>query len=207
MPRTSPPPYHHGNLAPALLAAAMQILRSDGVAALSLREVARRAGVSHQAPYHHFSSRAHLLAALATTGFEQLAAELERVQRKAPDPMTAAQASGVRYVTFAAANPERFRLMFGAELGSRANFPALEAAAQRVFALLVRPFGLTLERTDTAPGDVVLTLWSSVHGLAALAVEGQIPQSGKALAAAARGVTRRLWLGVREAFTSSVPAT
>src|SRR3990172_4249902 len=165
MPRHIPPPYHHGDLRAALLATALQILKKDGLAGLSLRELARRAGVSHQAPSHHLGTRGPLLAALAGEGFDLLAAELERVQAGARDPVQGAQRTGVRYVTFAAANPERFRLMFGAEIGLRAPYPALDEAAQRVFTLLVRPFGLGPGPRGRAPGAVVLTLWSTVHGL------------------------------------------
>src|SRR5437763_706468 len=101
--------YHHGDLRPALLASALELLERTGPATLSLREVARHAGVSHQAPYHHFTSREHLLASLATEGFEELAAQVERLQATARSPLEAAQRAGVRYVTFAATNPERFR--------------------------------------------------------------------------------------------------
>lgn len=95
--------YHHGDLRPALLRAAAKILEKEGSDAVSLRDLARRAGVSHTAPYRHFPDRRALLAALAEEGFAQLAAELEgRPWRE----------QAVAYVRFAIANPERFRLMF-----------------------------------------------------------------------------------------------
>jgi AcrR family transcriptional regulator len=203
MPRRAATPYHHGDLRPALLAAALQVLKRTGPASLSLRELARNAGVSHQAPYHHFDSREHLLAALATEGFEQLAAEIERLQAEAASPLEAAQETGVRYVTFAASHPERFRLMFGGEIGDRAPYPDLDAASRRVFALLVRPFGLSPGEGRGAPNPIVLTLWSSVHGLAALAVDRQVPLAGKALETAARAMTERVWRGIREAVGRS----
>ena len=199
MPRKPANPYHHGDLRPALLEAALQMLKRTGSGSLSLREVARQAGVSHQAPYHHFASREHLLAALATEGFDQLATQIERLQSAARNPLEAAQETGVRYVTFAASNPERFRLMFGGEIGARAPYPDLESASRRVFALLLRPFGLARGEGRGAPNAVVLTLWSSVHGLAALAVDKQVPLTGKALETAARAMTERVWLGIREA--------
>jgi AcrR family transcriptional regulator len=202
MPRRQAPSYHHGDLRAVLLKVAMQILRSEGLAALSLREVARRAGVSHQAPYHHFPTRGHLMAALACDGFTRLGDELDRIQAAATDPVAAAQETGVRYVTFAAENPERFRLMFGSDIGSREPYPDLAAAADRVFAALVRPFGISLRHKGAARDPVVLTLWSTVHGLAALVVDGQIHLSGEALESAARATTQRMWLGVREAITS-----
>lgn len=95
--------YHHGELRPALLRAAAKILEEEGRDAISLRDLARRAGVSHAAPYRHFADRPALLAALAEEGFALLAAEL---QGKPWRDQAAA------YVRFALANPERFRLMF-----------------------------------------------------------------------------------------------
>lgn len=201
MPRKAATPYHHGDLRRALLTAAFDILRHRGLGALSLRDVAREAGVSHQAPYHHFPSRAHLLAALAAEGFTQLGDEIEEVQAAITDPVRKAQETGVRYVVFASRNPERFRLMFGAEIGSRAPYPELQEAAQRVFALLVRPFGRAPRRPGDSFDPVVLALWSTVHGLAALTVDRQIPLQGKALAEAARATTEQVWLGVRDALT------
>lgn len=200
MRRKAAASYHHGDLRRALLAVAFDILKSKGLEALSLREVAREAGVSHQAPYHHFPSRAHLLAALAAEGFTQLGDELETVQAATADPVQQAQETGIRYVVFASRNPERFRLMFGAAIGSRAPYPDLEDAAQRVFALLVRPFGRPPRGPGSSFDPVVLTLWSAVHGLAALAVDGQIPLHGKALAEAARATTEQVWFGVRDAL-------
>lgn len=200
MPRKPATPYHHGDLRAALLASAFQILKREGLGSLSLREVARQAGVSHQAPYHHFATRGHLLAALATEGFDKLAGELERLQAAATSPAEAARESGVRYVTFAAANPERFRLMFGGEIGARSPYPELQSASYRVFSLLVRPFGLAPSHGRGAPDPIVLTLWSTVHGLAALVVDGQVPLAGTALEAAARATTERVWLGIREAI-------
>jgi AcrR family transcriptional regulator len=201
MRRKPAPDYHHGDLRSALLKAGLQILRARGLAALSLREVARKAGVSHQAPYHHFATRGHLLAAIAAEGFSELANQLDAIQAKADSPVSAAQATGVRYVTFAAENPERFRLMLGAEIGPREPYPELAAAAERVFNALVRPFGIPAKRGGNGPDAVVLTLWSTVHGLAALVVDGQVRLEGEALEAAARATTQRVWLGVREALT------
>lgn len=195
-------PYHHGDLRRALLDAAFEILKAEGPSALSLREVARRAGVSHQAPYHHFASRAHLLAALAAEGFEQLAESLVRVQAAATEPVQRMQDTGVEYVMFASRNPERFRLMFGAELGTRDPYPDLDAAAKHVFELMVRPFGGKPQATaHTSDRAVVLTLWSTVHGLAALAVDGQVALKGQALEVAARATTERVWFGVKAALT------
>ncbi len=202
MHRRPKAPYHHGDLRRALLDAAFRILRRSGAAALSLREVARQALVSHQAPYHHFPSREHLLAALAVEGFEQLERELEHTQAAAPGPVERAQATGVHYVVFAARNPERFRLMFGAELGGRGDYPELLDASARVFRLLTLPFGLDDTRTTN---PVVLTLWSGVHGLASLVVDGQVALRGAALERAALAMTETLWTGVAARLAVAEP--
>lgn len=95
--------YHHGELRPALLRAAAKILEKEGRDAISLRDLARRAGVSHNAPYRHFADRPALLAALAEEGFARLAAEIDgRPWRE----------QAMAYLRFALVNPERFRLMF-----------------------------------------------------------------------------------------------
>src|SRR3989454_10072010 len=99
--------YHHRDLRTALLREAGKRLEKKGIAALSLRELARRAGVSHNAPYRHFPDRDSLLAALAAEGFEMLGDALEKRPRRE---------MGEAYVEFAFAHPERFRLLFGGRL-------------------------------------------------------------------------------------------
>src|SRR5919106_3067320 len=109
--------YHHGDLRTALLQTAAKILEKQGLVALSLRELARLAGVSHNAPYRHFPDRDSLLAALAAEGFELLGDALQSRPRRE---------MGEAYVEFALAHPERFRLMFGGLAG-------LEPRARRAY--------------------------------------------------------------------------
>ena len=99
--------YHHGTLRAAVLSAAGKLIEKEGLAGLSIREAARRAGVSHNAPYRHFPDRDALLAALATEGFSELEKFLEG---------RTGRAMGEAYVRFALAHPNRFRLMFGGQL-------------------------------------------------------------------------------------------
>jgi AcrR family transcriptional regulator len=107
--------YHHGDLRTALIRSAAALVNDRGLAGVSLREVARRAGVSHAAPYHHFSSKESLLAALAAEGFADLDAALARAESRAgADPRARLEALGVAYVRFALAKPEMFRAMFRA---------------------------------------------------------------------------------------------
>lgn len=198
MPRNARP-YHHGDLRRALLAAALDILRADGTAGLTLRAVARRAGVSHQAPYHHFADRAALVAAVAQDGFERLAAELDRAQRAAAGAVARLQETGVAYVVFAVRHPEHFRVMFGSELAERTAHPELDRAARRVFEQLLEPAGALFPLPSSDSSTISATLWAVVHGLAMLLIDGQLP--GRARPATARrlalGVTERLWFGLQ----------
>src|SRR5262245_58895526 len=117
--------YHHGNLRPALIDAAMQILQRQGMDAVSLRAVARHARVSHSAPYHHFANEAALLAAMATAGFERMieAIQFEVARTAKDDPWERLRATGRAYVLFAVQQPSVFRIMFRPELTLPADHP------------------------------------------------------------------------------------
>jgi AcrR family transcriptional regulator len=104
-------PYHHGDLRRALIEAARRILEADGPAALSLRGVAREAGVSPAAPYHHFKDKGELLDAVAHEGFEALAEALKEAKRDAETAKDAMSALGVAYVRFSRENPALYRVM------------------------------------------------------------------------------------------------
>ncbi len=157
-------PYHHGDLRAEVTQAATEILEEQGVTALSLREVARRAGVSHNAPYRHFADRDALLAALAAEGFARLGDVLEGA--------LGPRARGEAYVRFALEHPQRFRLMFGGLLRLDAH-PGLRAAAARTYDGLVRAFA-PLAGPQGAP-FAAAAAWSLVHGLAQLLLDGHFP--------------------------------
>ena len=151
--------YHHGNLRSALLRAAGKILEKEGVGALSLREAARRAGVSHNAPYRHFEDRDALLAALAAEGFQMLA---EAMSGHAGKEM------GEAYVRFALGHPQRFRLMFGGAV-PMAKYPEFHEAASATHRALLEAFK-DLPRPEIAAAAA----WSLVHGLAHLMLDGHL---------------------------------
>jgi len=191
--RKNPPPpraYHHGQLREALIAATEAILAEGGVEALTLRAVARRAGVSPAAPAHHFASLKGLLTAVATLGFEALAAELAAGNaRGGDDAVRRLREQGRGYVRFALAHPGRFRLMFRRERLNHDD-PALRQAAGRAFRLLedgVRAVeglaaGAPLEESGRS---LLLLAWSGVHGFAELALAGQFDaMAGRRSAAA-----------------------
>ncbi|OXE35514.1 MAG: TetR family transcriptional regulator [Phenylobacterium zucineum] len=158
--------YHHGELRPALIDCARRILEEEGLEALSLRGVARRAGVSRQAPYHHFVDLNALLAAVAATGFRELAeTSLDRMNR-VTSMESRFKASGISYVMFATSNPALFQLMFAGMRGNFSNDQELQAARYAAFAVLKNAL------SDTGRADATdlsaLKAWSLVHGLADL---------------------------------------
>jgi len=164
--------YHHGDLEAALVRAAGKILEKEGLEALSLRETARRAGVSHSAPYRHFADREALLAALATEGF----AMLGQAQR------TAGAAGGLRamgeaYVLFALAHPQRFRLMFGGQV-QIARHARLGEVATKTFEGLSGALSAKLPEAQGA-GDSSIAAWALVHGLAQLLLEDRIAAAAR----------------------------
>ncbi|MFC4106775.1 TetR/AcrR family transcriptional regulator [Micromonospora zhanjiangensis] len=175
--------YHHGDLRRVLLGAAAEVIGESGPGALSLRDLARRAGVSHAAPAHHFGDKAGLLTALATQGFDLLADAL----RAAGDDLLEI---GVAYVGFAVRHRAHFEVMFRPDL-YRADDAELLAARNRTRRILR---GGVARRTGQDPDVDALAAWSIVHGFATLWLSGALPsQVGADPEAAARAVARRLF--------------
>src|SRR5215831_1055457 len=122
-------PYHHGNLREALLGAAIRLIAEVGPTAFTLREVARRAGVSHNAPYRHFRDREDLLAAVAAQGFRELTRAMIEAAAGKSDALERLKCAGLGYVTFALRRPEHFTVMFDAPV-SKHKHPDSAAAAE-----------------------------------------------------------------------------
>lgn len=186
-----PRPYHHGDLRRALVRAALELVRSRGPEGFTLREAARRVGVSQTAPYRHFPDREALLAAVAEEGFAALHRRLEEVAAAAgPDPLPRLRALGEASFDFYVADPARFRVMFGPS-ARKDRYPALAAAWGRVNALLLDAL-VASQRAgalrDGDPLEIGLTTAAMVHGLAALVADGQLGALGPE---AAREVYRR----------------
>jgi len=175
-------PYHHGNLKAALLRAAVELIAEVGPAAFTLREVARRAGISHNAPYRHFREKDELLAAVATEGFERLADALGKPRkatraRKANPALRRFQASGLAYVRFALRSPEHLLVMFDWPLAPD-RYPELSAASKRAFSVLVELVEAAQSEGSLPAGDAVAlacVAWSLVHGVAKLAIAKRLP--------------------------------
>ncbi|MEK0155980.1 TetR/AcrR family transcriptional regulator [Arthrobacter oryzae] len=163
--------YHHGNLPRTIISAALDVIAESGPSAVSLRDLARRAGVSHAAPAHHFGDRAGLLTAVAVQGFGLLADALAEAQRQTGDFLEV----GVAYVGFAVGHPAHFAVMFRPEL-YRADDPELIAAKARAGESLYRgvaPFSASESGPDSP--EAALAAWSLVHGFATLWLSGNLP--------------------------------
>ena len=140
-----------------ILDTAGALLDEQGAAALSLREVARRAGVTHQAPYHHFADRESILAELVTAGFDELERRLAKAHARSGSAHDTLAASAVAYVSFALDQPGVFRIMFRSDMCDLARFPQASAAGQRAHRELMHLVRL-------------------VHGLAVLLLDGPLGQ-------------------------------
>jgi AcrR family transcriptional regulator len=162
--------YHHGALREALLEAAEKIVRREGVNALTLRAVARAAGVSHAAPAHHFKDLSALLTELAIVGFRRFRAYLERAGAE-PDrkPWYAARA----YVSFAMENPGLFLIMFRSENLDAKN-AALDEERVSAFASLVRDRGIGNKNPSLEELGTVTAGWALAHGFAMLYIDGRL---------------------------------
>ena len=193
---TTPPasndarPYHHGDLPRTLLQAALEAIAEVGPAAVSLRDLARRAGVSHAAPAYHFGDKAGLLTAVAADGFRRLAAVLRDTYQATGSFLEV----GAAYVRFAVSHRPHFEVMFRPEL-YRPDDPELASAREAARSMLYPP------AADTAgnPGGTddlraAVAAWSLVHGLATLWLDGNLPpQLGDDPAQLTREVARHLF--------------
>jgi AcrR family transcriptional regulator len=170
-PRRRADTYHHGDLRAALLQVGEAELAARGIEGFSLRGVAKRAGVSHAAPAHHFGDVNGLLTALAAEGFRRfVAAQKARQKKAAADPASQLVAAGMGYIDFAMASPALFRLMFSSDRPDRTALE-LHAAASVAYRQLVDDVrglrGNAPGQSDPAPTDVMRT-WAMAHGLADL---------------------------------------
>ena len=165
MPPQPARPYHHGDLRPALLRAAVEAIGQAGPAAMSLREVARRAGVSHAAAAYHFGDKAGLLTAVAAQGYRMLTEELQHAR----DARRGFLEVGVAYVRFAVTHRAHFEVMYRPEL-YRPDDPEVRDARATAGVLL---YGT--DRPDAGQLAAGAAAWSLVHGLATLWLNGNLP--------------------------------
>ena len=167
--------YHHGDLAQALIDTTIDLLKNKSPAQLSLREVARAAGVSHGAPAHHFGDKAGLFTAVAVQGYKLLEGMLRESQQARANDEARLLAAGEAYVRFAVQQPAHFAIMFQTDLiNPTAEYLALgvrsRAILEQCVAALLKPRGAGQKQIDAT----VITLWSQVHGFAHLWLTGNL---------------------------------
>lgn len=165
--------YHHGHLRDALLQAAVEILRSGGVEALSLRALAKATGVTQAAPYSHFRDKNDLLAAIAETGFQRLALQMAEDATGAPSAQARIERLITSYIRFAAENKPLFRLMFGRELANLKKFPTLAMTAGKSYALISAALSTRQSKEDDVR-FLTVAIWSLCHGLTTLIIDEKL---------------------------------
>lgn len=187
MPTTRP--YHHGDLRRAVLDAAVTAITESGPSGVSLRDLARRAGVSHAGPIHHFGDKAGVLTALAAEGYTLLADAVTDAQQRTGQLVE----MGVAYIRFAVEHRAHFEVMFRPDL-YRADDPAVASARQRASDALVSGAGSVTDRQAGSNTDLLaVAAWSLVHGFATLWLTGALQaEMGPDLDAAARAVAETL---------------
>jgi AcrR family transcriptional regulator len=172
-------PYHHGALHEALLTAAEKVLERDGLAGLTLRAVAREAGVSHAAPTHHFGDLTGLVSELAAIGFRQFNAAMAAADGGGPAPLDKAMARAKAYVAYARGHPGMYGLMFRTERLDMTR-PSLHEAASASFAGLAGAIGasrhehIAAEALSLDQAAAIARAWSLVHGFTMLLLDGRL---------------------------------
>lgn len=175
-------PYHHGDLRRALVNAALTIVERDGLGALSLRAVAREAGVSPAAPYHHFKDKQELLLAVGSEGFDRLTDDMLEAKGKAADPKAALTALGVAYVCFAQKHPALYQLMWDCSRGgSGTPEPDEEKRAYNVLEQTIIEAGLAPADDPVKLKLAAVSAWTGAHGLAEMAAFEQFAHIKEAL--------------------------
>lgn len=170
--------YHHGDLKNALIRAGIEILSRDGMEALSLRNVAKRAGVSHTAPYAHFTDKQALIAAIAAEGYKKLYERLSAAQNPEHDPLGRLRETAHAYLDFALDEPDHFRITFSGVVEAEQNYPEYVEQSKRCFGLVVTVVE-DCQRAGLFAGMdgqlVAVSTWSSMHGFVQLLLANQFP--------------------------------
>ena len=194
----APRSYHHGDLKRALLEAALTLLRTEGVEGLTLRAVARAAGVSPAAPYRHFADRRALLGAIAEDGFRRFGEALRNAMSSAPGPLGFRQVA-YAYVRFAHENPAEYRVMFGAEVAQTEDLPGLQQTSRGVLEFVGGGLRALQAAGRVGPGDpsmMALAVWASLHGLVMLSLDGQTADVAPSLDALVEQMTGMIMFGL-----------
>ena len=200
--------YHHGALREELITACLALIESEGIGAVSLRRVAREAGVSPGAPYHHFPDRASLLNTITARGYQLLLSDVRQAVDATGSPIQALGALIETYVRFARTNTAYVRLMYRPELSESGKDPATEALAAEGVQLLTETV-VACQRAGAAPpgdsGPLVMMIWSIAAGLAMLSIDGPLDQLTTARASTVPELTAQISTLVQTLLISAVP--
>lgn len=168
------------NLRQELLDASLALIEKEGLDRLSMREVARKAGVSHQAPYHYFGDREAILAAIAGEGFAKLGRSLGAAAQPGSEPAKAVEDMGRAYIDFALRNPAYFQAMFRADAVPLDRYPEARQSEDAAFADLVEGVDKAFaEQPADVRQSIAVACWAMVHGLATLILEGSLARKLK----------------------------
>jgi AcrR family transcriptional regulator len=167
MKRATEPKYHHGDLRRAILEAALELIEESGVPSLSLREIARRIGVTTAAPYHHFKDRGELLLQIGMQGYSQLLHILEQAATTASGA-DECEAESRAYLHFAREHSAVYAVMFSAELAQHEYCVKVKAIADRCFVLVCASVARSRKLSEKMSAEAALSIWSLLHGLVVL---------------------------------------
>lgn len=170
--------YHHGDLKNALIDAGIEILSREGIEALSLRKVAKRAGVSHTAPYAHFTDKQALIAAIAAAGYRKLYDALFAAQDLQDSAIDRLMATAHAYLQFALDEPDHFKITFSGVVEAEQNYPDYVEQSKRCFALVVAVVEGCQLTGPFQEGDtqiIAVSIWSCIHGFVQLLLANQLP--------------------------------
>ena len=199
MPKRHPArSYHHGDLKAALVEAAAEILRKEGLEALTLRAVARKAGVSQAAPYRHFADRRALMAAVAEVGFQRLQQAMMQAMQSAEGRL-GLKGVALAYIRFALDNPAEYRLMFGPEVAKTDDLPELQETGRGVLGFVAAGMSQLQQAGLIGPGDpnlMAAATWATLHGLSMLILDRQTEGVAPDMNALVEEATRIMMFGM-----------
>lgn len=196
--------YHHGNLRHRLIEVALEIIEESGTAELTLRGIAKRAGVSHSAPYRHFQDKEALLVAVAREGIALMLSEINlRLERAKGDPLGRFAVCGLAYIDFALAHPAHFRVMFASTRQGAPVPEDLRPESTPFFHLFIHEISECWKRgllRGESPYPIALSAWAIVHGFSILVIDGHLQGGalhGGSLESMKRGLLYSFYAGVR----------
>jgi AcrR family transcriptional regulator len=198
--------YHHPDLRNTLLEAAVALIGEVGPRGFTLREVARRAGVSHNAPYRHFDSRDDLLTAVALEGFDRLTRLMQKTLAPGKTPIERLELCGCGYVDFAIGWPNHLQVMFDLAPAphTHGQSQSHDHVGENAFLVLLNCIKAAQSSGDLPAGDpmaLALTAWSLVHGIAKLAIGGNLQLDRKATIAFTHKAAQTLYGGMAKKTT------